>query len=126
MSESTRDTVSRVASIALMIAILIIAAGVSAITAMRWAIQGKEVTVPVLTGKTEGEAAEILEGEQSGRSGCRANDTVRCPAGRIVEQIPPAGSRSEDIEEREGAVVRWAARSTPFRISSDRVCARPS
>ena len=30
-----------------MIAILVIAAGVSAITAMRWAIQGKEVTVPV-------------------------------------------------------------------------------
>ena len=60
MSERTRDTVSRVASIALMIAILIFAAGVSAITAMRWAIQGKEVTVPSVIGKSEAEAAEIL------------------------------------------------------------------
>jgi beta-lactam-binding protein with PASTA domain len=92
VSERTRDTLSRVASIALMIAILFIAAGVSAITAMRWAIQGKEVTVPALSGKNEAEAAEILA----------ANNLVlrvfgkrfsQVPAGRIVEQIPPAGSR---------------------------------
>jgi len=51
VSESTRDTLSRVTSLAIMIAILVVAAGVSAITAMRWAIQGKEVTVPALTGK---------------------------------------------------------------------------
>ena len=92
MSERTRDTVSRVASIALMIAILIFAAGVSAITAMRWAIQGKEVTVPSVIGKSEAEAAEILA----------ANNLVlrafgkrysQVPAGRIVEQIPPEGSK---------------------------------
>ena len=92
VSERTRDTLSRVASIALMIAILIFAAGVSAITAMRWAIQGKEVTVPAVIGKSEAEAAEILA----------ANNLVlrvfgkrysQVPAGRIVEQIPPEGSR---------------------------------
>jgi beta-lactam-binding protein with PASTA domain len=92
VSERTRDTLSRVASIALMVAILFIAAGVSAITAMRWAIQGKEVSVPALSGKSEAEAAEILA----------ANNLVlrvfgkrysQVPAGRIVEQIPPAGSR---------------------------------
>jgi serine/threonine-protein kinase len=75
-----------------MILILFGAAGVSAITAMRWAIQGKEVTVPDLSGKSEAEAAEILA----------ANNLVlrvlarrysQVPAGRIVEQIPPAGSR---------------------------------
>jgi len=92
VSERTRDTISRVGSIALMVVILFIAAGVSAITAMRWAIQGKEVTVPALSGKSEAEAAEILA----------ANNLVlrvfgkkysQVPAGRIVEQIPPAGSR---------------------------------
>jgi eukaryotic-like serine/threonine-protein kinase len=92
VSERTRDTISRVGSIALMIVILFIAAGVSAITAMRWAIQGKEVTVPTLSGKSEAEAAEILA----------ANNLVlrvfgkrysQVPAGRIVEQIPPAGSK---------------------------------
>jgi serine/threonine-protein kinase len=75
-----------------MILILLGAAGVSAITAMRWAIQGKEVSVPDLSGKSETEAAEILA----------ANNLVlrvfgkrysQVPAGRIVEQIPPAGSR---------------------------------
>src|SRR5688572_8517168 len=75
-----------------MVAILIFAAGVSAITAMRWAIQGKEVTVPTVIGMSEAEAAEILA----------ANNLVlrnfgkrysQVPAGRIVEQIPPQGSR---------------------------------
>ena len=76
-----------------MIAILIIAAGVSAITAMRWAIQGKESTIPVLTGKSESEATAILtENNLVLRvSGKRFNKDV--PAGYVVEQIPPAGSR---------------------------------
>lgn len=94
MSERTFDTISRVSSIILMIAILVIAAGVSAITAMRLAIRGKEVTVPVLTGKTEEEAATIL-GEN--RLLLRAVPSKRfspgVPAGRIVEQDPPAGTR---------------------------------
>lgn len=75
-----------------MIAILITAAGVSAITAMRWAIQGKEVTVPALSGKTESEAAEALKAQNLVLRvwGKRYSQV---PAGRIVEQIPPAGSR---------------------------------
>ena len=93
VGESTRDRLSHVSSIALMIAILIIAAGVSAITAMRWAIQGKEITVPVLTGKSEGEATAILSENKLVLkvSGKRFNKEV--PAGYVVEQIPPAGSR---------------------------------
>ena len=92
MSERTRDTLSRVASIALMVAILFIAAGVSAITAMRWAIQGKEVSVPALSGKSEAEAAEILAANNLAlRVFGRRYSQV--PAGRIVEQIPPAGSK---------------------------------
>ena len=76
-----------------MIAILVVAAGVSAITAMRWAIQGKEVTVPVLTGKTEAEAATILEDEQAAAPGFQQQAIQQgCSGRRIVDQNPPAGT----------------------------------
>jgi eukaryotic-like serine/threonine-protein kinase len=93
VSERTRDTLSHVSSIALMVAILVVAAGVSAITAMRWAIQGKEVTIPVLTGKSEKEATTILEANKLVLrvSGKRFDKDV--PAGNVVLQIPAAGER---------------------------------
>lgn len=94
MSERTRDTLSRVSSIAIMVAILIIAAGVSAITAMRWAIQGKEVTVPALEGMSEAEAAALLqESKLSLRVWGNKKFSQDVPAGNVVEQIPPAGTR---------------------------------
>jgi eukaryotic-like serine/threonine-protein kinase len=92
VSESTRDTLSRVASIALMVAILIVAAGVSAITAMRWAIQGQEVVVPDIAGKSEEEAAAILAEHKLVLrvSGKRFSKDV--PALRIVDQFPSPGT----------------------------------
>src|SRR5678815_2296393 len=94
VSERTRDTLSRVSSIALMIAILIVAAGISAITAMRWAIQGKEVSVPALEGKSEAEAAAILlENKLTLRVWGNKRFSQDVPAGYVVEQIPPAGTR---------------------------------
>jgi len=77
-----------------MIAILIVAAGVSAITAMRLAIRGKEVTVPVLIGKTEQEAAMIL-GDNSLQLRVVPNKRYSpgVPGGRIMNQDPPAGTR---------------------------------
>src|SRR3989442_3015012 len=51
---------SRWSSIVLMVAILSVAGIVSALTAMRFAIRGREVEVPQLTGKTKVEAEEIL------------------------------------------------------------------
>jgi eukaryotic-like serine/threonine-protein kinase len=93
VSERTRDTLSRVSSIALMIAILIVAAGVSAITAMRWAIQGKEVSVPVLEGKSENEAAAILQENKLTLRVWGKRFSQDVPAGNVVEQIPPAGTR---------------------------------
>ena len=75
-----------------MIAILVVAAGVSAITAMRWAIQGKEVTVPALTGKTEAEAAAILETSKLVLRVDTKKFSNDVPALRILEQIPPAGT----------------------------------
>ena len=44
---------SRWSSIILMVAILAVAGVLSALTAMRFAIRGREVEVPLLTGKTK-------------------------------------------------------------------------
>lgn len=76
-----------------MIAILIVAAGVSAITAMRWAIQGKEVSVPALEGKSENEAASILQENKLTLRVWGKRFSQDVPAGKVVEQIPPAGTR---------------------------------
>jgi len=94
VADGARDRVSRVTSVLLMAAILCVAAGMSAITAMRLAIQGREVAVPELVGKTEQEAAQALE--KSGLAlqvapGKRFSEGT--PAGRVVEQYPPAGTR---------------------------------
>src|SRR2546421_11708114 len=53
---------SRWSSITLMVAILAVAGVVSALTAMRFAIRGKQVEVPELSGKTKDEAEQILKG----------------------------------------------------------------
>ena len=94
MSQRTRDKLSRLSSLILMIAILMIAAGVSAITAMRLAIAGTEVTVPALDGKTEEEAAKVLSGNKlllRVDPSKRFSQTV--PADRVLDQNPPAGTR---------------------------------
>jgi serine/threonine-protein kinase len=76
-----------------MIAILVVAGGISAITAMRLAIRGTEVQVPSLAGKTEEEARQILE---DSKLLLRVSTTRRfsqsVPAGHIVVQDPVAGS----------------------------------
>ena len=55
-AEAIRSQFSRWSSIALMVAILSVAGILSALTAMRFAIRGREVMVPSLVGKTEAEA----------------------------------------------------------------------
>jgi beta-lactam-binding protein with PASTA domain len=84
---------SRLSSMALMIAILFVAGTLSALTAMRFAIRGREVVVPNLTGKSEEEARQAL-----GNVGLvlrvmskRFSDQV--PEGKIVEQHPASGQR---------------------------------
>src|SRR2546422_5303382 len=80
---------SRLSSIALMIAILVVAGTLSALTAMRFAIRGREVVVPELAGKSEDEARQLLTsaGLMLRVSNKRFNTDV--PEGRIVEQDPP-------------------------------------
>lgn len=92
MSERTRDKLSRFSSIALMIAILVVAGGISAITAMRLAIRGTEVEVPPLMGKTEDEARKILEDNKLLLRVSSRQFSLSVPAGRIINQNPPAGT----------------------------------
>src|SRR4030095_2444019 len=93
VSESTRDRLSQLSGLALMIAILFVAAGVSAITAMRLAISGTEVVVPAVVGKTEGDAATVLK---ENKLLLRVSDkrfSQNVPVGQIIEQDPKDGTR---------------------------------
>ena len=85
---------SRWSGITLMVAILIVAGIVSALTAMRFAIRGREVVVPMLIGKSEQEAAEILKsnGLQFKVSGSGQFNS-KVPEGHVLEQIPSSGTR---------------------------------
>lgn len=86
------DRVSRIASISLMVAILVVAGIFSAMTAMRIAIRGREVAVPDLQNKTEAEAKQLLESKGLLLRVAQSQFTPGVPEGRIVEQIPPAGT----------------------------------
>src|SRR5262245_411828 len=85
---------SRLSSLVLMVAILVVACALSALTAMRFAIRGREVAVPELAGRTEEEARQILS-----NNGLRLRVVPskrfsdRVPEGRIVDQIPAKGTR---------------------------------
>jgi eukaryotic-like serine/threonine-protein kinase len=76
-----------------MVAILCVAGILSALTAMRFAIRGREVAVPSLVGKTEAEAAKILgdSGLVLKVSSKRFSSDV--PEGHVVDQIPSSGTR---------------------------------
>src|SRR3989454_8457308 len=85
---------SRWSGITLMVAILAVSSIVSALTAMRFAIRGREVEVPQLAGKTKDEAEEILKGRSlrlKVSSSSRFSSEV--PEGKVLEQIPPSGTR---------------------------------
>jgi len=93
VSESTRDKLSQLSGLALMIAILIVAAGVSAITAMRLAISGTEVSVPALLGKTEDEAVTVLKDNKLLLRVSDKRFSQKVPVGKILEQNPAEGTR---------------------------------
>jgi serine/threonine-protein kinase len=84
---------SRWSGIILMVAILFVAGIVSALTAMRFAIRGREVVVPVLVGKTQGEAEKTIadSGLVLKVSSKRFSDSV--PEGHVLDQIPSSGTR---------------------------------
>src|SRR5919198_1110832 len=93
---SERKQVSRFSqwsSIILMAAILAVAGIVSALTAMRFAIRGREVEVPSLVGKTEAEAKKLLEEHQLILKVSSKRFSADIPEGHIVDQIPSSGTR---------------------------------
>src|SRR5262245_58582817 len=90
--ETNTSRVSRISSIFLMVAILVVAGTVSAITAMRFAIHGREVVVPELAGKSEQEAREILSGIGLQLKVSSQRFSTDVPEGRIVSQTPNSGT----------------------------------
>jgi beta-lactam-binding protein with PASTA domain len=73
--------------------ILLVAGFLSCLTAMRYAIQGSEVTVPKLTGRTTTEAAQLLgaSGLELKVDSHRYHDSV--PKDRVVSQVPGVDAR---------------------------------
>ncbi|MGA2963768.1 MAG: PASTA domain-containing protein [Candidatus Korobacteraceae bacterium] len=91
--------------------ILIVVGLISALTAMRFAIHGREVSVPKLTGLTATEAQRV-----AGDSGLAISREQRfyssdVPEGRIVSQLPQAGTRV-----RTGFLVRIAESRGPQKV----------
>ena len=81
----------RFSVILLMAMVLSVAGLLSAMTAMRFTIRGREVTVPAVAGMTQAEAAELLFENGLGLDveSTRFSDTV--PEGRIIDQNPSEG-----------------------------------
>lgn len=92
--------------------VLLVVALVSALTAMRLAIHGHEVAVPDLVGQSP--AAARLIAEQSGLelNVERQYYSPAVPEGRILSQLPPAGS-----QVRRGWEVRVAESLGPQRVA---------
>lgn len=83
---------SRWSTIVLMVIILAVAGVVSALTAMRFAIRGREVEVPQLAGRTQEEAEQILRGRGLKLRVSSSRFSSEVAEGRVLEQIPPSGT----------------------------------
>src|SRR5438445_4545182 len=96
MPDSEQKPVSRFSrwsGIILMTAILGVAGIVSALTAMRFAIRGREVEVPSLAGKTADEAKEILSHRGLLLKVSSSRFSSEVPEAHILDQIPSSGTR---------------------------------
>jgi beta-lactam-binding protein with PASTA domain len=89
---SLRERIEWVFRMGLLVFILAAAAFLSAVTAMRFAIQGREVTMPNLVGKRSADALAVLQGR-----GLQLKVVDRVysdlPANAVVRQSPPEGER---------------------------------
>src|SRR5215831_6428841 len=87
-----RERIEWVLRMGLLVFILAAAAFLSAVTAMRFAIQGREVTMPNLVGKTSADALAILQGRGLQ---LRVVDRVysELALNSVVRQSPPEGER---------------------------------
>jgi beta-lactam-binding protein with PASTA domain len=91
--------------------VLLVVALVSALTAMRFAIHGQEVTVPNLVGKTPGEAFRIAEDSGLPLLIERRYYSASVLEGKILSQVPEAGTHV-----RRGWQIRVAESLGPQRL----------
>ena len=92
--------------------VLLVVALVSALTAMRLAIHGHEVAVPDLVGQSPADARLIAEQSGLELNVERQYYSPAVPEGRILSQLPPAGS-----QVRRGWEVRVAESLGPQRVA---------
>jgi beta-lactam-binding protein with PASTA domain len=97
--------------IVLLALVLLIVALVSALTAMRFAIHGGEVVVPDLVGKTPIEGRRIAEQAGLQMDVERQYYSATVPEGRVLSQLPPAGT-----VVRGGWQIRVAESLGPQRV----------
>ena len=91
--------------------VLLLVALVSALTAMRFAIHGREVAVPNLAGDSPGEARRVAEVAGFGFEVERQYYSPNVPEGKILSQIPTAGTLI-----RSGWQIRVALSLGPQRV----------
>jgi beta-lactam-binding protein with PASTA domain len=92
--------------------VLLIVALVSALTAMRFAIHSSEVAVPDLVGRSPAEARRIAEENGQEVNAERQYYSPTVPAGKIVSQMPLAGTKV-----RRGWEISVAESLGPQRVA---------
>jgi len=94
---SFRERIEWIFRMGLLVFILAAAAFLSAVTAMRFAVQGREVTMPNLVGKSSADAMAILRGR-----GLQLKVVDRAysslPTNAVVRQSPPEGERMKSSQ----------------------------
>ncbi len=98
--------------------VLLVVALVSALTAMRFAIHGRETKVPDLVGKTPAEARKIAETSGFEMEIERQYFSASVPEGKILSQVPVAGTLT-----RGGWQLRVAQSMGPQRVQIPNVIA---
>jgi len=91
--------------------VLLVVALVSALTAMRFAIHGREVAVPGLVGKTPAEAHRIADAAGFQMDIERQYYSATIAEGRILSQLPAPGT-----QVRRGWQIRVAQSLGPQRV----------
>jgi beta-lactam-binding protein with PASTA domain len=92
--------------------VLLIVALVSALTAMRFAIHGREVAIPKFIGMTPTEADRLAINDGLSIQVENRFYSSEVPAGRILNQVPPPGEKV-----RRGWRVRVAESMGPQRVT---------
>jgi beta-lactam-binding protein with PASTA domain len=73
--------------------VLLVVAMISMLTAMRFAIHGREVAVPNLAGHTLAEARKLTDDSGLGLTLERRYYSPEVPEGKVLSQVPPAGTK---------------------------------